>query len=51
MPFIVAKVPMEHVQDTDSIVAAMESEGFGPDDIVAIVGKTEGNGGINACQP
>ena len=47
MPFIVAKVPMEHVRDTDSIVAAMESEGFGPDDIVAIVGKTEGNGGIN----
>lgn len=47
MSFIVIKVPMEHVQDTDSIVTAMETEGFGPNEIVAIVGKTEGNGGIN----
>ena len=33
---------MEHVQDTSGIEAAMKQWGFGADDIVAVVAKTEG---------
>ncbi len=47
MPFIVCKIPMESVQDTAGIEAAMREHKFGADDIVALVGKTEGNGGVN----
>src|SRR5437763_15203532 len=47
MPFAVCKVPMEHVQDTAGIEAAMKQWNFGADDIVAVVAKTEGNGGVN----
>src|SRR5215212_4208078 len=47
MPFVVCKVPMEHVQDTAGIEAAMREWKFGADDIVAVVAKTEGNGGVN----
>src|SRR2546421_12814882 len=47
MPFVVCKVPMEHVQDTAGIEAAMREWNFGADDIVAVVAKTEGNGGVN----
>jgi barbiturase len=47
MPFVVCKVPMEHVQDTSGIEAAMREWRFGADDIVAVVAKTEGNGGVN----
>src|SRR2546421_6487458 len=47
MPFVVCKVPMEHVQDTAGIEAAMRQWQFGADDIVAVVAKTEGNGGVN----
>src|SRR5688500_19305827 len=47
MPFVVCKVPMEHVQDTSGIEAAMKQWSFAADAIVAVVGKTEGNGGVN----
>src|SRR5919197_2210721 len=47
MPFVACKVPMEHVQDTAGIEAAMREWNFGADDIVAVVAKTEGNGGVN----
>src|SRR5438094_5557951 len=47
MPFVVCKVPMEQVQDTTGIEAAMLEWNFGADDIVAVVAKTEGNGGVN----
>src|ERR687883_546773 len=47
MPFAVCKVPMEHVQDTAGIEAAMREWNFGADDIIAVVAKTEGNGGVN----
>ena len=47
MPFVVCKIPLEHVQDTAGIEAAMKTWGFSADDIVAIVAKTEGNGGVN----
>ena len=47
MPFVVCKCPMEHVQDTSGVEAAMKQWSFGADAIVAVVGKTEGNGGVN----
>ncbi len=47
MAFLVCKVPMESVQDTASLEAAMREYKFGADDIVAVVAKTEGNGGVN----
>ena len=47
MPFVVCKVPMEQVQDTTGLEAAMREWNFGADDIVAVVAKTEGNGGVN----
>lgn len=47
MPFAVCKIPMEHVQDTSGIDVAMKEWKFGADDIVAVVAKTEGNGGVN----
>jgi cyanuric acid amidohydrolase len=47
MAFIVSKVLMEHIQDTDSIEAALKKEGCVTDDIIALVAKTEGNGGVN----
>ena len=47
MAYVVCKVLMEDAQDTDCIEAAMKAEGFGADDIVALVAKTEGNGGVN----
>src|SRR5205809_6515542 len=47
MPFAVCKVPVEHVQDTAGIEAAMKRCNFGADDIVAAVAQTEGNGGVN----
>ena len=47
MAVAVCKVLMEHVQDTDSLEAAMAAEGFGADEIIAIAAKTEGNGGVN----
>ncbi len=47
MAVTVCKILMEHVQDTASIEAAMAKENFGADDIIAIVAKTEGNGGVN----
>src|SRR5919197_246480 len=47
MPFVACKVPMEQVQDTAGLEAAMREWNFGADDIVAVVAKTEGNGGVN----
>ena len=47
MAFICTKVIMEDVQDTKSLLKAMEKEGFSTDDIVGIAAKTEGNGGVN----
>src|SRR5256714_15628580 len=47
MRFVLCKAPMKHVQDTAGIEAAMREWKFGADDIVAVVAKTEGNGGVN----
>ncbi len=47
MPFIVKKIPFEHVQDTAGLEAAIADGEFRADQIVALIGKVEGNGGVN----
>ncbi len=47
MPFVVKKIPFEHVTDTDGLAACIANGTFTADEVVAIVGKTEGNGGVN----
>lgn len=47
MPFVVHKVVIESVADASGLAALVESGAFAADDVVAVVGKTEGNGGVN----
>lgn len=47
MPFVVRKIPFEHVQDTSGLEAAITEGAFRADQIVGLVGKVEGNGGVN----
>ena len=47
MPYVVRKIPFEAVDDTSGLLAAIEAGDFTADQIVAVVGKTEGNGGVN----
>ncbi len=47
MPFIVRKIPFESVTDTSGLLQCIERGDFTGEQIVAIVGKTEGNGGVN----
>lgn len=47
MPIVVRKIPFEFVTDTDGLLAEIESGSFAADEIIAVVGKTEGNGGVN----
>jgi cyanuric acid amidohydrolase len=44
---VVRKLPFESVTDVSGLVACFEDGIFGADDVVAAVGKTEGNGGVN----
>ena len=47
MPIVVRKIPFEFVTDTGGLLAEIESGSFTADEIIAVVGKTEGNGGVN----
>jgi cyanuric acid amidohydrolase len=47
MAIDVLKVEIRSVQDASGLDAAILAGRFGADDVVAIVGKTEGNGGVN----
>ena len=47
MPFVVRKIPFENVQDTSGLEAAIADGDFAADEIVALIGKVEGNGGVN----
>ena len=47
MPYVVRKIPFENVQDTSGLEAAIASGDFAADEIVALIGKVEGNGGVN----
>ena len=41
------RVPMRHPADTSAIEALLDSGALRPDEIIAILGKTEGNGCVN----
>jgi barbiturase len=46
-PIDVHKVPLAHVSDASGLVALVESGALDADRVVAVIGKTEGNGGVN----
>jgi cyanuric acid amidohydrolase len=43
----VAKVELKNVQDASGLEACLKAGQFTADQVVAVVGKTEGNGGVN----
>ncbi len=47
MPYVAHKVVLESVSDASGMAALIEAGAFAADDVVAVIGKTEGNGGVN----
>jgi barbiturase len=47
VPYVVHKVVLESVSDASGLAGLVESRAFAADDVVAVIGKTEGNGGVN----
>jgi cyanuric acid amidohydrolase len=47
VPFVVHKVVLESVSDASGLVGLIEAGAFTADQVIAVVGKTEGNGGVN----
>ncbi|MBA2575114.1 MAG: ring-opening amidohydrolase [Euzebyaceae bacterium] len=47
MPFEVRKVVLESVTDAGGLARLIDEQVFSADDVVAVIGKTEGNGGVN----
>jgi cyanuric acid amidohydrolase len=47
MAVIARKVVLESVQDASGMARLIEDGEFGADEVIAVVGKTEGNGGVN----
>ena len=47
MPIVIRKIPFESVTDTKGLVKCFEDGVFEADQVVAAVGKVEGNGGVN----
>jgi barbiturase len=47
VPFVVHKVVLESVSDASGLAGLIGSGAFAADGVVAVVGKTEGNGGVN----
>jgi barbiturase len=47
MPIEVRKIPIESVTDASGLGQVIEAGEFAADDVIAVVGKTEGNGGVN----
>jgi cyanuric acid amidohydrolase len=46
-PVEVRKVPIERVSDASGLSRAIDDGTFAADDVLAVIGKTEGNGGVN----
>src|SRR3978361_2550721 len=46
-PIEVRKVPLHNVSDASELAALIDSAVMDADRIVAVIGKTEGNGGVN----
>jgi cyanuric acid amidohydrolase len=47
MAIEVAKVELKSVQDGSGLEACIRARKFSADEVVAVIGKTEGNGGVN----
>jgi barbiturase len=47
MAIEVAKIELKNVQDSSGLKACIEARRFGADQVIAVIGKTEGNGGVN----
>ena len=47
MPFEVRKVEIKSVSDASGLAELIDDGVFAADDVVAVIGKTEGNGGVN----
>src|SRR5277367_1721884 len=47
MAIEVAKVELKTVQDASGLEACIKNGQFGADQVIAVIGKTEGNGGVN----
>src|SRR5690349_24386526 len=47
MAIEVLKVELKNVQDASGMEAAIKKDQFQADDVIAVIGKTEGNGGVN----
>jgi ring-opening amidohydrolase-like protein len=47
VPYVVHKVVLESVSDAAGLARLIEAGAFAADDVVAVIGKTEGNGGVN----
>ena len=47
MAIEVAKVELKTVQDASGLEACIGSGQFSADQVIAVIGKTEGNGGVN----
>ena len=47
MAIEVAKVELKTVQDASGVEACIKAGQFTADQVIAVIGKTEGNGGVN----
>src|SRR5579863_1990496 len=47
MAIEVVKVELKNVQDASGMAAAIKQRQFTADEVIAVIGKTEGNGGVN----
>src|SRR5687767_8957413 len=47
MAIEVAKVELKTVQDASGLEACIRAGKFAADEVIAVIGKTEGNGGVN----
>src|SRR5438477_3384899 len=47
MAIEVAKVELKTVQDASGLEACIARSQFAADEVIAVIGKTEGNGGVN----
>ena len=47
MAIEVRKVILENVSDASGLAALIDEGAFTADEVIAVIGKTEGNGGVN----
>jgi ring-opening amidohydrolase-like protein len=47
MPVVAHKVVLESVSDASGMASLIDDGAFAADDVLAVIGKTEGNGGVN----